>query len=227
VSVLFGDFSFDSSARALRRGDGSVHLSQKALELLDLLVRARPRALPRSELIECLWPDRAVSDSSLAKLVNELRRALGDDASAPRYVRTVHRFGLAFVAEARSGEARRKASSFRLVCAERDLALLEGENVLGRAAEAEVRVDSLRASRRHARIVVCDTQATIEDLGSKNGTYLQGRLVQGPAPLAPGDLIAVGGVSFVLRLLSPALSTLTDRDDSTLGRRPSHEVGDH
>ncbi len=215
MHVLFDDFSFDASARALRRGDSSVRLSQKALELLELLVRARPRALSKVELMECLWPDRAVSDSSLSKLVNELRRALGDDASAPRYVRTVHRFGLAFEAEAEtrpSSAARRRLSWFRLVCGAREIALHEGENVVGRSAEAEVWVDSLRASRRHARIVVCAAQASLEDLGSKNGTYLQGRPVQAAVPLAPGDLISVGGVCLVLQQLSAAMTTVSDRD---------------
>ncbi len=220
MRVAFDDFTLDPSARELRRGHTCIRLSQKAFELLDLLVRARPRALARAELTERLWPDRVASDASLSKLVNEVRRALGDDASAPRYLRTIHRFGLAFMAEASASAAvRRSTSWFRLVCGAREIPLFDGENVLGRAAEAEVRVDSLRASRRHARIVVSNTEASIEDLGSKTGTFLQGRLVQALAPLTAGDLILVGGVSFVLQVASPAQSTQTDRHSG--GGRPA------
>jgi DNA-binding winged helix-turn-helix (wHTH) protein len=95
----FGDFSFDAGARELRRGQESLHLSPKCFELLELLLAERPRVVPKVRLYEGLWPKTFVSESSLTKLVTELRAVLGDDAQTPRFVRTAHRFGYAFCAD--------------------------------------------------------------------------------------------------------------------------------
>ena len=83
----------------LFRGTGEVRLSPKAFELLTLLVEARPRALSKTELLERVWPGVFVSEDSLAKVVTEIRQALGDRKRPPRIVRTVHRYGYAFAAE--------------------------------------------------------------------------------------------------------------------------------
>lgn len=67
--------------------------------------------------------------------------------------------------------------------------------VLGRAAECDVPVDSPRASRRHARVTAEGDRAVLEDLGSKNGTFVNGERIDGPRTLRPGDRIEVGGVA--------------------------------
>src|SRR5262245_56905810 len=95
----FGDFSFDPGARELRRGQEKLHLSPKCFELLELLLAERPRVVPKVRLYDGLWPKTSVSESSLTKLVTELRAVLGDDAQTPRFVRTAHRFGYAFCAD--------------------------------------------------------------------------------------------------------------------------------
>lgn len=96
MRVLFGDNTFDSAARTLVRGGGSVRLSGKAFQLLELLLAARPNPVSKEDLFARLWPDTFVSEANLASLVKEIRAATGDDARAPRFVRTVHRFGYAF-----------------------------------------------------------------------------------------------------------------------------------
>ena len=96
MRLLFGDCTFDSGARTLTRGGEGVHLSGKAFQLLELLLAARPNPIEKSELFAKLWPDTFVSEANLASLVKEIRAAIGDDARAPRFVRTVHRFGYAF-----------------------------------------------------------------------------------------------------------------------------------
>ena len=68
----------------------------------------------------------------------------------------------------------------------------EGENVLGRDSTATVRLESMRISRYHARIVLSEKDATLEDLGSKNGTFLQGERIAEPARLQQGDRFASG-----------------------------------
>ena len=96
MRLSFGDCTFDSAARTLQRGDETVRISGKAFQLLELLLSARPNPIAKEDLFAKLWPDTFVSDANLATLVKEIRSAIDDDARAPRYIRTVHRFGYAF-----------------------------------------------------------------------------------------------------------------------------------
>ena len=201
MRVRFGECLLDTDSRQLFRGKEEVHLSPKAFELLMLLVTGRPRALSKRELHEAIWPATFVTDDSLARLIAEIRAAIGDDAREARFVRTVYGFGYAFT---ESTAAVRDAGPYRLgplkcwLTGEgRDFVLSEGENIIGRDPEAQVRLDSSRISRRHARILVKDFEAMLEDLGSTNGTFLGGERVIAAARLTPGDEIRVG--PFVLR----------------------------
>lgn len=96
TTVSFGSFVLDLDTRELRRGGEPVLLTPKAYQLLEVLVVNRPRALSKSALQERLWPDTFVLEKNLVNLVAEIREALGDDATKPRFVRTVPRFGYAF-----------------------------------------------------------------------------------------------------------------------------------
>jgi DNA-binding winged helix-turn-helix (wHTH) protein len=210
--VVFGECMFDPEARELRRGDRRVVLSARTQELLLALLEVRPRALTRAELHDRLWPETYVSGTSLPHLVGELRKALGDDPREPHYVRTIHRFGYAFCGEAREegrGDARPQAGA-RLRHGRYEVALLVGENMIGRDPEALVTVTSDRASRRHARIVIGEGLSVLEDLGSKNGTLLNGRPVAGSVPLHDGDEILIGRQAFVYCAAPSADTTRTD-----------------
>ena len=96
TAVSFGSFVLDLDTRELRRGSESVPLSPKAYQLLEVLVVNGPKALSKSALQEQLWPDTFVLDKNLVNLVAEIREALGDNATDPRFVRTVPKFGYAF-----------------------------------------------------------------------------------------------------------------------------------
>ena len=208
MPVRFGNCTFDREARTLTCAGKRVELAPKAFELLDALIQARPKALSHAELRDRLWPSTHVAYTSLARVVSELRKAIGD-ARDPKLIRTVHRFGYAFVAAA--GDAPSGAASvFLLVRGSEEIPLSEGENFLGRGPECRVRVDSDRVSRRHARIVVEATSATLEDLGSKNGTYLDGRRITGTVTLRPGNLVGVGPAAWFLRSASSQRTTRTD-----------------
>src|SRR5678816_1910928 len=80
MRLNFAGFAFDSDTREVFRNDTAVPVSPKAFELLELLIRNRPRAVSKSEIHEQLWPKTFVSDASLSNLVAELRAAFGDDA---------------------------------------------------------------------------------------------------------------------------------------------------
>jgi pSer/pThr/pTyr-binding forkhead associated (FHA) protein len=81
---------------------------------------------------------------------------------------------------------------FRLDTENESIPLHEGENVIGRDPEAAVFIDSVKVSRRHARIMVAGDTATLEDLGSKNGTFLHGTRLSAPVRLANTDVILIG-----------------------------------
>jgi pSer/pThr/pTyr-binding forkhead associated (FHA) protein len=83
----------------------------------------------------------------------------------------------------------------------------DGEHIIGRESDAAIFLDSPSVSRRHARIRVANGQATFEDLGSKNGSSLAGRRIQGPVPLADGDVITTGVVELTFRMIRPAVPT--------------------
>ena len=101
MAVSFGDFAFDQERRQLLRSGEPVPLETKAYELLGLLLSRRPNALSKAQIRDVLWPGTFVSESALARLVTQLRAACGDDAQAPRFIRTVHGFGYAFCGDAR------------------------------------------------------------------------------------------------------------------------------
>ncbi len=201
MRVHFGESDFDSDARQLTVAGRAVGLSPRALELLSLLLAHRPRAMPQAELRDRLWPDTVVSYTSLARLVTELRRAVGDRRRQPRFIRTVHGFGYAFCGEAieLSRPPTRAAFTCGLVWGAREIGLEEGENLIGRTDDCAVRIDSPRVSRHHARILVKDGAASIEDLGSKNGTFVAKQIVHEPTPLADGDEVSVGSAVFFFR----------------------------
>ena len=213
TAVSFGSFVLDFDTRELRRGSESVPLTAKAYQLLEVLVVNRPKALSKSALQERLWPDTFVLDKNLVNLVAEIREALGDNATDPRFVRTVPKFGYAF-RHSTSGSAagarmRRTGARFRLAWPGGRAALTDGEYVLGRDPDLELFLDAHDVSRRHARITIADNDASIEDLNSKNGTFVSDRRVDSATRLVDGASIRVGSVRLTFRKVQNRGSTET------------------
>jgi pSer/pThr/pTyr-binding forkhead associated (FHA) protein len=94
-----------------------------------------------------------------------------------------------------------------LVWEARQIALGAGDNVVGRAPDATIWIDALGVSRRHARIRIAEATAILEDLGSKNGTFVGGQRVTTPRLLADGDQIRLGSIVMTFRIPPPAGST--------------------
>jgi DNA-binding winged helix-turn-helix (wHTH) protein len=213
MRVRFGEFRLDSDTHELRRGEERVHLAPKAFVLLELLVRSRPRALSKGEIRRRVWPDTHAGDANLNVLVGELRQVLGEDAKEPLYIRTVFGFGYAFAGEAEEegGLDRGPAASQpRILWERRVIPLLEGENVIGRDEGVAVRIDAPGVSRRHARVLVHRDHATLEDLGSKNGTWLEDERLTVPTPLPDGAVFRLGRLVLVFRSGPETGSTVTE-----------------
>jgi DNA-binding winged helix-turn-helix (wHTH) protein len=203
VTFRFDRFTLDGDTRRLLLGSEEVHLSPKALHLLLVLVENRHRAVSRAELQKELWPSTYVLDTNLASLIKEIRRALGDTADTPKFVRTVHRFGYWFIGELRDGASPQSGNvttRYWLIWAARQIPVTEGTHVLGRAPDASVWIDAPGISRHHARLVLEGEQAMLEDLGSKNGTYVGEERVTAPRRLDDGDQIRLGPVVITFRI---------------------------
>ena len=182
--VQFGQFTFDYSSRLLLCKGVQRHLSPKAQQLLHTLIDARPRAVPRQALFEAIWPSTFVVDSNLAAIVNELRRALGDDPRDPHFIRTVHAFGYAFCGDVSGADQQSTPYGVTLVCESRSIALPNGAHISGRGYDATVVLMNRMVSRLHARITVDDADVWIEDLGSTNGTFVNGNRITRPFLIA-------------------------------------------
>ena len=204
VTFRFGPFSLDSRTRQLLRDGREATLSPKAFQLLLLLVENRSRAMSRQELHEQLWPSSFVLETNLAGLIAEIRRALEDTAENSTFVRTMHRFGYRFIGDVCEADAPlgsgEPALKYWLVWETKQVPLTEGDNIVGRGADASVWIDAPGVSRHHARIVVRHGAATLEDLGSKNGTYIGGERVTIPRQLADGDQVRLGSVVITFRI---------------------------
>jgi DNA-binding winged helix-turn-helix (wHTH) protein len=218
--LRFGEFVYEGPARRLTRAGRPVALAPRAFDLLSALLEARPRAVGKAELARQLWPGTWVSRTSLAQLVRQLRKATGDDTRHPRFIRTVFGRGYAWIGqiEERQEEGVDPARiAFWIRRGEIDVPLSAGVSVLGRSPDATIRLRSLQASRRQARIVVTAGGAVLEDLGSRNGTSLNGHRLDHPARLNDGDQIVIGDE--VLVFCAAEVGTTREADGGTGGDR--------
>jgi DNA-binding winged helix-turn-helix (wHTH) protein len=215
MQVRFGDFVLDRGTRQLLLNGKEKRIGPKAFDLLDLLLSHRPNVVAKERIRDRLWPDTFVSGSTLATVVAELRSALDEDPKEPALLRTVHGVGYAFCGEVRGVGPPRSPGpeatpSYRLVLADHEVALHSGENLLGRVEDGVAWIESPTVSRRHARILIEGGQAILEDLASKNGTFLHGHRILAPTPLRDGDVIRLGRVAMTLRAVGAHEATRTD-----------------
>jgi DNA-binding winged helix-turn-helix (wHTH) protein len=208
LKVRFGDVLFDFSTRQVFRAGAEVHLSGKALQLLKFLIEQRPRAVSKQDLQAHLWPETFVTEANLPSLVAEIRETIGDDARNPKYVATLHGFGYAFRALATT-ETSATAADCRLIGPAIEIRLGYGENVIGRDGLGGATLDSPTVSRQHVRILIADRGVTIEDLGSKNGTFVNSEPVTAPRSLVDGDHVRIGSFLLTFKQNLSGSSTLT------------------
>lgn len=207
MHVTFDRFEFDVERRALLENGAPVHLSPKAFRLLEVLVASSPRALSKEQLTDAVWPQTFVEESNLASLVAELRTALGDRPRDAQFVRTVHGFGYAFVAEVRPAESLPRVAV--LLYEREEIPLYAGPNILGRDPAAGILIDDATVSRRHACITIEGEKVTLEDLASKNGTYVEEARLTGSTVIEDGTTFLLGDARLIFRRGQSAGSTIT------------------
>jgi DNA-binding winged helix-turn-helix (wHTH) protein len=198
MRIGFGPFVLDADSRQLTRAEREIHLTPKAFELLMALADARPKVLSKEVLQQRLWPETFVAEANLSNLVAEVRGALGDEARTPQFIRTAHGFGYAFCGNARDLKRDSRAPAEAILCwlewGGRRFPLIMGENIVGRDPHLQVTLESSTVSRRHARLLVTSEETTLQDIGSKNGTFLGDQRVSDPVQLSSGDVIHIGSL---------------------------------
>ena len=215
MAYRFGPFLYDAANRSLSRDGVEVPLTHKNRELLLLFLENPRQLLPRERIVEEVWGEAAVTDDAVGFQITRLRRALGE--LGEEAVRMVRREGYRFEADVRIEAALPTRATrsvapgagprFRLLLEDREIQLLDGPNLIGRDSQSAVWIDDTSVSRRHAQVVVEGGIARLEDLKSKNGTWLNGRKISKPEPLADGDEIRIGIADIVFRTLSRLATT--------------------
>ena len=223
MRVCFRDCVLDTGVRVLTRNGEPVALSPKAFRLLEVLAGERPNAVSHGDLRAKLWPGTVMGGTTLARLVSETRAAIGDRDDDDPAIRTVHRFGYAFAAAVTDDAASATLSHCAIRWGSQLVPLALGDNVIGRAQDVLITIPSSKVSRRHARIVVSDDRVVLEDLASRNGTYLGDRRIDAAIELKNGDRIGIGSVQLIFCAASN--DGLTSAD-SVKGSTPEQHV-DH
>jgi len=211
-AVRFGVFELDLRTGELRRKGVKVALQEQPFEVLAMLVSQPGELVTREALRRALWPESVFVDfdHGLNKAVGKIRDALGDLAESPRYVETLERRGYRFIAPVEPVAPRPVPAPpgietpivARVSWNGQSQPLPPGEHVIGRDPAAAIWVESSLVSRHHARILVTASAVTVEDLGSRNGTSVNGRPADPRVPLASGDEILVGQTRLAVFLAS-------------------------
>ncbi|HEX5756178.1 MAG TPA: transcriptional regulator [Arenimonas sp.] len=99
VRFRFGEFLLDAGSRSLLRDGVPVALNARYFDALCLLLREQGQMVGKQRFFDEVWAGSVVTDAALTQCIKEIRRQLGDDANAPRFVRTVAGRGYCFIAE--------------------------------------------------------------------------------------------------------------------------------
>lgn len=201
-----GAWTVDPSRLVVEKNGSEFRVRPKVMDVLVALAERPGEVLSKRQLLDTVWSDVTVGDASLTVAVRELRTTLGDDREAPSYIETIRGRGYRLVAPValspHGGAAVATAGSqFWLIGEDLEFVLNEGENLVGRAPDADVHIEMPKVSRRHARITVSGDTATVEDLGSKNGTFIGDAPIDGPTPLRHGNELRLGNLAAVLRVV--------------------------
>jgi DNA-binding winged helix-turn-helix (wHTH) protein len=206
--VTFAGFVLDSPAFTLTGPAGTISLERLPMELLLLLARCPGTLVTREEIRLALWgPDLHIEhDAAINTAVRKVRQALGDDPAHPRFVQTVVGKGYRFAANLRvEGPHLRFTVTFR----SREILLVHGDTLIGRDPDAQIWIDDPSVSRRHAIISVSANGAVLRDLGSRNGTFVDGRRIEAPTPLVDGAVVSIGPVALPFAARTAPTSTVT------------------
>jgi DNA-binding winged helix-turn-helix (wHTH) protein len=213
TSFGVGHWRVDPALNSLAGPTETAHLEPKVMEVLVCLAEHASDVVSKERLLRSVWPDTCVTDDVLTRAIFELRRAFGDNARRPRVIQTIPKRGYRLIAPVVLDVDRTPASptTAATVCTltwgEGYVTLADGTYLLGRDESLPIRVPFPSVSRRHARITIGGGVVTVEDLASKNGTFLRDARLTAPTLLRNGDTLITGTVRISVRLSMPSTET--------------------
>ncbi len=180
-SYRFGPFLIDRAGYRALRGAEPVDLTPQLLDLLLHLLDHAGTLVTKEQLLDALWPEANVTENALTQAVSELREALGDDAGAPRFIKTIARRGYRFIAPVEAVESPPSASvepaHIVSICEADAIAVMDFVNVTGdpesawlSAGIAETVTGDLRALEQFR---VVDRGRVIEAVRGTDGSLQQ------------------------------------------------------
>jgi DNA-binding winged helix-turn-helix (wHTH) protein len=250
IPFRLGEWLIIPDLGRVTRGADVHHVEPKIMDVLVLLASRPGHVFSRADIIDAVWAKKFIGESALSRAVALLREALNDDAHAPQYLETIPKRGYRLltpvepVDEATANAAAQAAAHHTpsrastdghgarheglcsLIWGQVRLALADGEHVIGRDPQAVLRIPSNRVSRQHARIAVSGAHAVLEDMGSRNGTFVRGQRVTAPLELTSGDEIFVGSEVITFTVAFPEGSTEEDTAGEARPGRGSADLPD-
>ena len=222
MRVRFADFVVDCTEQRLQRAGVTIALRGKSFALLCLLVRNPGQLVAREKILDELWGDVAVTEHGLSVCVSEVRAALGDSATKPRFVQTVHGVGYRFIAELAEDAA---ADGALTVSLDESPAVLDaciwcvwsggapesqrldfsgGARELGRGPIGPFVLRDPAMSREHARVTLIEGRFRVTDHGSRNGSVLDGRPLRGGSANARAESVLRTAETLFVLVSQPA-----------------------
>ena len=167
--VCFGRNSFEPATGRLWIEEVEVKLTRKSAQVLSLLVERAGHPVSKRDLFAAVWRNTVVGDDALTTCIQELRRALGDDARQPRYIETRYRYGYSFVAPLTTdttspGLAAIAVLPFTDMSPERDQSSF-CEGVAEELIDVLNRVDGLRVACRSCSFRFRDAGLDVREVG--------------------------------------------------------------
>jgi TolB-like protein/DNA-binding winged helix-turn-helix (wHTH) protein/Tfp pilus assembly protein PilF len=145
----FAEYTLEASEHRLKRGSHEIYLPPKNYEMLLYLVERHGHLVKKNELLDTLWADTIVTESTLTHCIEEVRKVLGDDAHHPRFIKTIPRMGYKFIAgveEVTSAveeeEVEEEVTAVRVRVTEEEPARENAEEQGGRGAEGQWSVET-------------------------------------------------------------------------------------
>lgn len=231
AQFVLGEWRVHPAANTIARGTEEIRLEPKLMDVLQCLAGHAGEVVSKRRLIDEVWNTEFIAENSLTRAIADLRRALGDSARSPKYIQTIPKRGYRLMAEP-SGKSQKKAAhqwspvsyeplavivgesvrygdragsqpgEHALLCEGQEIPLTESTVIFGRGERSDIQFLVTEVSRTHARLDIRGDGAVIDDLGSKNGTKVNGRVIDGPRQLSSGDTIVIGPTTLVYRRLS-------------------------
>ncbi len=179
-----------------------VTLRPRVMEALTFLAGRPGEVVSKRDLVDAVWSSGFVADNTIVHCINELRDALGDNAASPRFLQTIPRRGYRVLGrigriEEEDASVTFEEAGFHLLGKRWAAFLIDGDNLIGRGGEARIIVPSTRVSRHHARITASGDRAVVEDLESKNGTFVDEQRVTTPTVLRDGATLKFADLPLV------------------------------